>query len=195
MEEWWGIGPKIILIDEEYGYDQWYAIVSHDEYQEIENNWRSIRGLNCLVPVPFLIPQAQNYPLLEEHKKYTLFKTLIEEKVEIICAHIHESDDSYLGGIKTEPDEHFWFRGKKYEEQEVNEILQKHREAENRSGGPFITPPIWRAYNNKGNLLRRFVEAEWPEDEIIPEGWVRQGSVIVRKKYIVKKTGEIVEKA
>lgn len=194
-DEWMAPNYRIILIDEEYGCDFWYSIVSNNEYQEIEKNWKTIRGLGCLVPVQFLIPSAQNFPVRPEHERFTRFKTLVEENVEIISCHIHEADDSYLGDLKTIPDEDFWFCGKKYSEDEVLNLFNKYRNFDRSSEEPKGVPSLWTSYDNQGDLLRRYREAEWPEDEMIPEGWVRKGDVIVRKNFIVKKTGQIVEEA
>lgn len=190
-DEWLAPNYRIILIDEEYGSDSWYSIVSNNEYQEIEKNWKTIRGLNCLVPVQFLIPSAQNFPIRSEHEKFTRFRTLVEEKVEIISCHIHETDDSYLNGLKTIPDEDFWFCGKKYSEDEVLSLFNKYQNFD--TSGRREIPTIWRVYDNFGDLHRRYREAEWPEDDLVPDGWIRKGNVIVRKKFIVKKTGQIVE--
>jgi hypothetical protein len=92
-----------ILIDEEYGYKMWIAEVSDVELSELIRRWKTIRGLNCLVPVTSIFPTAKEIDILEED---------IEK--DVIKAHVHECDDSYFeaaGEYKIPESDHFSIDG------------------------------------------------------------------------------------
>ena len=80
-----------IFIEEEYGYREWLAIVSPDELVEIKRRWETIRGLNCMVPVPYIFPTATQVNLDEIERVTSEYP--LERRVK---AHVHESDDSSL---------------------------------------------------------------------------------------------------
>ena len=75
-----------LVIEEEYGYRYWVADLTPDELEEIRARWKTMRGLNCLVPVRVIIPQA---------REVSWSKNLGEPN-----CHIHEEDDSFLEGVK-----------------------------------------------------------------------------------------------
>jgi hypothetical protein len=52
-----------ICIEEEYGYRYWLARLTDKEYAKLIGRWENITGLNCLVPVDFIIPQATEVDL------------------------------------------------------------------------------------------------------------------------------------
>lgn len=120
---------KILFVNEEYGYNTWYAIISDERYEEIKSEWQTIKGLNCLVPVRFLFPEAKNLPLYPEDQKYADKEYLAQNNIEIIDCHVHQSDDSFLAGINYEIPEQkrFEFKGKIYSEEEVYKILDEYR--------------------------------------------------------------------
>jgi hypothetical protein len=98
-----------LLISEEYGYKDWYTELTDQEYQELISRWETIRGLNCLVPVKLIIPQAVELDGEREN-----------DPSHTHSCHIHECDDSRLEGssYKIPEDEYFHMNGKKYNEEE-----------------------------------------------------------------------------
>lgn len=99
-----------ILIKEEYGYREWVANLTQEEYADLLNRWETMRGLNCLVPVPLIIPQAVQ--ITDEE----LIAFLDSGQTYYRC-HIHEHDDSYLEGsyYRIPEAEYFYMEGIKYE--------------------------------------------------------------------------------
>lgn len=174
----------ILSIDEEYGYNVWYAILSDERYEELKKEWQTIKGLNCLVPVRFLIPEAVNLPLLPEDQKYADEKYVADNNIRIESAHIHQSDDSYLSGVDYEiPDQdEFEFKGKRYSEEELNSIFREYKDADNNEinrreketpelfeGGIYI-PRAWRLQDGFGPIVEIY---DWPVEVPLPAGWVR----------------------
>jgi hypothetical protein len=100
-----------LLISEEYGHRRWLAELTDEEYQTACNRWRTMRGLNCLVPVQLLFPNATPYwpkpgdPVLE----YALH------------CHMHMHDDSGLDGVDYQiPDAPtFWIDGREYTDEDL----------------------------------------------------------------------------
>jgi hypothetical protein len=91
-----------------------------------------------LVPVPFLIPQATQVEW-EEFESPDFGKNYRQavERATIYC-HIHECDDSFLGGVDYEipptSDESFHMEGVVYTREQVLAMMyeQRHRDVENR---------------------------------------------------------------
>ncbi len=81
----------ILYIEEEYGYRDWLAKLTEEEYQQLIIRWNTMKNLNCLVPVPFIIPQATE---LKYEDRWNM-------KYDKKC-HIHECHDSYLEGSNYE---------------------------------------------------------------------------------------------
>jgi hypothetical protein len=73
-----------ILIDEEFGYKMWIAKVSDIELSELIRRWKTMRGLNCLVPVTTIFPTA-----LEIDVDFDIGENVIR-------AHVHECEDSFF---------------------------------------------------------------------------------------------------
>lgn len=98
----------MLLISEEYGHRRWCAKLTEDEYDLLIDRWESMRGLNCLVPVTLIIPQAVE---------------LMDGELPVFDkrCHIHEYDDSRLEGsdYRIPPDKFFWMDGICYEEYRV----------------------------------------------------------------------------
>lgn len=112
---------KVLRIDEEYGFREWYAVLSDERWEEVQREWRTIKGLTCLVPVPFLIPEAVQPPVLPEHEGLSGF--------EMVSAHIHQYDDSNLGDLDYRiPEGDFEFKGVRYTEEQVSELYDRHTE-------------------------------------------------------------------
>ncbi len=99
----------ILLISEEYGYRHWLAELTDAEYQELIRRWETMRGLNCLVPVKLIVPQAREMSDEEDYPQ------------EAKRCHIHECDDSHLEGssYKIPDDEFFWLDGQKYDKMDL----------------------------------------------------------------------------
>lgn len=172
----------VLEISEEYGYDQWYAIVSEERYEELKKEWQTIKGLNCLVPVRFLIPEALNFPLRPEHAQFAEENYFELNNIKNVSVHVHDSDDSYFGDLEFEiPDQDdFEFKGVRYTDEEVNAIFQKYRdedianyEARNKEKE---TEAPWRP-DGFGTIDAIY---DWPDDVPLPSGWVRtsEGSIV-----------------
>jgi len=117
----------LLLISEEFGYKEWYAILTRAEYAQLEQDWATIQGLTCLVPVTLLIPQAHQWPWLPEHAKY---ENLVGVTVQ--TCHVHESDDSSLGTLEfTIPEQKtFEFKGVEYTRSMLADVSKEHLRAE-----------------------------------------------------------------
>jgi hypothetical protein len=102
----------ILYISEEYGYRDWLVELTQEEYCRLIQRWETMRGLNSLVPVQLIIPQAK------EVEDYRLIP-----HGSINC-HIHEHDDSHLYGsdYQIPPDEDFWIEGRRYTDEEIRAI-------------------------------------------------------------------------
>lgn len=184
---------KILHIAEEYGYNAWYACVSDERYEEIKQDWQTIKGLNCLVPVRFLIPEARNLPVLPEHNHLTDYSFLIENKVEVISVHIHQSDDSYLGDLSYEipEQESFEFKGVQYSEDQVTEIFHCYRDEDDKEydkrstlhpelfQNGILAPKEWYQLDGFGQVDAIY---DWPEDCPLPKGWVRTKSGEIQRE-------------
>lgn len=114
---------KYIILDiiEEYGYRNWKALLTECEFDNLVDRWKSIKGLNCLIPVNFIIPQAE----ISQHDKDIDFI----ENYKIISCHIHESEDSWIKGVEYKiPDqEDFEMDGKKYTQEQVNRLFEESK--------------------------------------------------------------------
>lgn len=75
----------VLHISEEYGYRTWVAVLTTEQYQQLLARWSTIKGLNCMVPVKLIVPQAVEVDRFDR------------SRVTHEC-HIHECDDSYLAG-------------------------------------------------------------------------------------------------
>lgn len=110
------------MISEEYGFRSWYAVLSDESWDRIQQDWKTIKGLNCLVPVPFLIPEAHSFPILPEHQRF------VNEDVEVVSAHIHQHDDSGIEGVEHKiPEGDFEFKGVAYTEGQVRDIFEEYQ--------------------------------------------------------------------
>lgn len=174
----------ILNISEEYGCNQWYAILSNERYEELKKNWQTIKGLNCLVPVRFLIPEAVNFPLRIEDQKFADPEFLRENNVRIENAHIHQSDDSYIADLNYEipEQENFEFMGIEYTSEQISEIFNKYRTEDDQEydkryeANPeffehgIAVPEAWGLLDGFGPLDEIY---DWPEDMALPKGWIR----------------------
>lgn len=120
-------------ISEEYGCQEWYAVLSDDQFENLKKRWMTIKGLNCLVPVNFIIEQAK--PLCN-HEKFPIKvgNFIVELKdidlfMNVISAHIHESDDSGISGIIYEIPESEFFEidGIAYTQEQISDIFHDYR--------------------------------------------------------------------
>lgn len=189
----------LLTISEEYGYRNWYAVLTRAEYEQICADWKTMKGLNCLVPVRFLVPQAKPLWMLKytpEHAFTLTLDGLAGMDVEIVGSHIHESDDSGLGGIKYDipEQETFEFKGREYtyddvcalhsadrdrEDVEINAVIAENPEMWR---DPVVQPPAWYDYSAnvpKMEITNIFV---WPEDMELPEGFERTDDGKIIKK-------------
>jgi len=123
----------VLNISEEYGCYHWYAVISEERYEDLKNEWQTIKGLNCLVPVRFLIPEALDFPLKPEHAQLSDEKYIEANNIKIINAHIHQCDDSFLEGVDGDiPEGKFEFKGISYSEEEVRKIFHQYRDEDNK---------------------------------------------------------------
>lgn len=79
----------LVLISEEYGFQEWFAVYSRRVLYQVANRWQTMKNLNCLVPVPLIFPGAKQYcdnqpPICASER----------ETMQVYHAHVHESDDS-----------------------------------------------------------------------------------------------------
>lgn len=88
----------VLFIDEEYGYRHWIADLTEEEWQALQQRWRTIRGLNCLVPVRFLVPKAKLIEWEDVDSPDFGKKFHAERARATVFAHVHECDDSRLTG-------------------------------------------------------------------------------------------------
>jgi hypothetical protein len=170
----------VLNISEEYGCDHWYAVMTEDRYEELKREWQTIKGLNCLVPVRFLIPEASNFPLKPEHAQFADEKYIENNDVKVVNSHIHQCDDSYLEGVDYEiPEGEFEFKGKSYSEDDVYKIFRQYRDEEDKIRGEN------EQESQAPDHLELGLEIDaihyWPEDVALPNGWVRTEEGIVQK--------------
>jgi hypothetical protein len=169
---------KILQIDEEYGFNSWYAVISDERWEELKIEWKTIKGLCCLVPIRFLVPEAVNLPLLPQDIKYSNSEYLKENNIEVLGAHVHQSDDSWLEGVNYDiPDqEEFEFKGKTYNDKEVHDIFNKYRDEEHKLWDQRVVlddlnERFYLPCKNQMEVTDIFV---WPEDVNLPQGFVRK---------------------
>lgn len=93
-----------LFIEQEYGYKEWFAELTEDEYELLIARWESMRGLNPRVPVTLIVPQAK------EVMDRTDFDNMIRDAKR---CHIFEHDDSWLEGssYNIPKDKFFWMEG------------------------------------------------------------------------------------
>ena len=104
----------LLLIDEEYGYRHWYALITKKRYAELYENFCKMRPtLTCLVPITDVIHEAVQSPLivytLNGVKHFVLEHCALDDNhiaetdVTVRRAHIHEADDSWMESLEEEP--------------------------------------------------------------------------------------------
>lgn len=114
--------PVLVSISEEYGYQEWYAVYSQQEFAKIVDRWNSMKGLNCLVPVDFIFPGAKPY-----FDQIPVCVSAVDN-YEMLGAHVHQSDDSFLdGGNKVPEAEQFEIEGRVYTDEEISKLFQESR--------------------------------------------------------------------
>jgi hypothetical protein len=122
---------KFLVISEEYGCQMWYAILSEVEFEKLSKRWKTIKGLNCLVPINFIIEGAK--PLVQydffsinfDNKKIHLID--VENFFDIVECHIHQSDDSFIEGVDYGiPEGNFEIDGKVFSDEEVEAIFHQY---------------------------------------------------------------------
>ncbi len=111
----------LLYIQEEYGYREWLAEVSEEEFTDLKRRWQTMRGLFCSVPVQLIIPQAREM----EDKDFEDLRISPYDK----GCHIHECDDSYLEEVDYDipEDESFWLDGKSYSHQDIYAWIDKNK--------------------------------------------------------------------
>lgn len=180
----------ILTISEEYGYRHWYAVLSEQQFAQLQKDWQTIKGLSCIVPVQFLIPQARPLwalPVTPEHQIYLTQNGLAEHNVRIRGAHIHQSDDSGLAGVAYDipEQEEFEFLGKTYTHDEVSALFNEYSNRESRefyryssadpklADDPVMFPEAWDSYSGNVPKLEISEIFVWPEDQPLPAGFTR----------------------
>jgi hypothetical protein len=125
---------KFLLIEEEHGFQYWYAVLTDEEFEVIKKRWTSIQGLNCLVPVTFVVEKAKPiiindtfFPI--NYNDQIIHLVDVDHFMQVIHMHMHDTDDSYLEGVDHEiKDGDFQMDGVTYFPWEVREIFHKHKE-------------------------------------------------------------------
>lgn len=124
----------VLFIDEEYGYRHWIADLTDEEWQALQQRWRTIKGMNCLVPVRFLVPKAKliewgDYDGKDFGKRFHECRDRAT-----VFAHFHDEDDSRLSGcddyeIPSLNDDRMGFEidGRRYTHQELTDMLEADR--------------------------------------------------------------------
>ena len=81
----------LLMIDEEYGYREWYAFYDEDTYQQMYDKFQLLMPeLNCLVEVTKMFPEAiEGNPPEEVFEKH-------KEEGTVRYAHQHMADDSFM---------------------------------------------------------------------------------------------------
>lgn len=180
----------LLTISEEYGYRNWYAVLTRAEYEQLCADWKTLKGLNCLVPVQFLIPQAKPLWALRytpEHAFTLTLDGLASHDVEIVGAHIHEADDSGLGKVKYDiPDQRpFEFKGRVYSYEAVTALMDEYKAREDvefdktlaehpeLATEPVSQPAAWYEYSDNTPKMEITNIFTWPEDQPLPAGFIR----------------------
>lgn len=117
-----GLVKNVILIDEEYGYQNWILVVDDAGLEELKSRWASMHGINCLVPIPLVFPHAERCTVddwLEwaDTEMTPERRGEVEREARVFRAHVHECDDSSfdaLPGHKVPPGEVFVINGVPY---------------------------------------------------------------------------------
>ncbi len=123
--------PKL-FINEEYGYREYTADLTDAEWEDLKRRWATIKGLNPLVPVKLIVPQAKDI-VWEEFNSPTFGRAYCEA-VDGADFHMHvdDWDDSWLDSVpyaipKTE-DESFHIDGRIYTYDQIKAMMFEERE-------------------------------------------------------------------
>ena len=81
------------LISEEYGFPHWFVVYNRRVLEQVKNHWKTMKNLNCLVPVPLIFPGAKQY--CDDHPPIC---DVERDAMQVFHAHVHESDDSGFDG-------------------------------------------------------------------------------------------------
>jgi len=125
----------VLFIDEEYGYKHWIADLTDEEWQALQQRWRTIKGMSCLVPVRFLVPKAKLIEWGADVDGPEFAKKFHECRDRAtVFAHFHEYDDSSLTGChdykipRGDSDGYdFEVDGRKYTHQELVALMEADR--------------------------------------------------------------------
>jgi len=121
----------LVRIVEEYGYQDWWAVYTPEQFENIKRRWQTMKGLNCLVPVDIVFPGARG--CYGEWPPKALCPAEAE-KCKVVNAHVHQYDDSYLEGVTyeipppaNEEDDSFEIDGVQYSANTVHKLLADSR--------------------------------------------------------------------
>lgn len=121
----------LLNISEEYGYQHWWALYTQEEFDEVRRRWKTMKGLNCLVPVDLIFPGARGQ--FGEWPPKAVCKGLFST-YEVYGAHVHDSDDSHLETVRyTIPDtvdgneNLFELDGVVYTDAQISQLLDESR--------------------------------------------------------------------
>jgi hypothetical protein len=125
----------LVQISEEYGYQHWWALYTIEAFNEIRQRWKTMRGLNCLVPVDLIFPGARG--CFGDWPPAAICENVVKDCV-IVSAHVHECDDSYLQGVTynippnaDENDDSFEIDGRVYSRKEIDALFDESRKRRN----------------------------------------------------------------
>lgn len=117
----------LVLISEEYGFQYWFVVYNRRVLEQVKNRWKTMKNLNCLVPVPLIFPGAKQYC-----DDYPPICAVERDAMEVFHAHVHQSDDSSFDGcpnFKIPDDEgDFEINGKVFTNDEVVALRDKEME-------------------------------------------------------------------
>jgi hypothetical protein len=125
----------LLNISEEYGYQHWWVLYTKNEFAEACRRWKTMKGLNCLVPVDLIFLGARGQ--FGEWPPKAVCKSLAA-KCKVYCAHVHEADDSHLATVSyTIPEtvdgneDLFELDGVVYTDNQIMQLLDESRTRRN----------------------------------------------------------------
>jgi len=108
---------NVILVEEEYGYGYWLAIVCDQDLEEIKRRWLTMRGLNCLVPITMIFPTAKRCSI-EDWEEWINPPS----GTNVFHSHVHQADDSHFDALpkyKIPEADKFEIDGKSYSDDDL----------------------------------------------------------------------------
>jgi len=148
----------LVRIEEEFGYQYWWALYTPGQFEDIKRRWQTMKGLNCLVPVDLIFPGARG--CFGEWPPEALCIMEFANTVEV-GAHVHQHDDSYVDNLPYDipetvngvDDGSFEIDGVVYSDADIQTLLaesRKRRDDEFFTAHPEYAPTAARAEPETG---------------------------------------------